>query len=191
VVDGDADADPYRTLLTADEADLGLVVLDGVPRLGRPGLMGDLGVAVGDAESLRVGGRKRVLNLVDDSADPLVAGLSLAKATAALDDAMQHLPELAAEDERRPGLRDDGGWRLELDHQPPEEDPVPGGSFLPSGGLLTGFVPAQVAPPLSSVLEPMHPDRLTAVDDAAFVETLRAERNLTPAFRDALVGLYS
>src|SRR3954471_4791118 len=41
---GAAARDPYRLLIEASEADLNLVVLDGVPRLGRPGLMTRLGV---------------------------------------------------------------------------------------------------------------------------------------------------
>jgi 5-methylthioadenosine/S-adenosylhomocysteine deaminase len=173
--------DEYRSLLEADESDLGLVMIDGVARLARPGLMTALGVPA--AESLRVGGRRRSLNLDDRTEDPLVAGLTLVTATATLTDAMEHLPELAAEDERRPRLRDDG-WRLELDHQEPED------TFLPPAGLMGGFVPAQVAPPLSTVLEAMRPDRLTAADDQHFLGTLTAERNLPEAVRGELLALY-
>jgi hypothetical protein len=189
VLGGELTTDPYRLLLSADEADIGLVSIEGVPRLGRPGLMRDLGVASGQAEAIQVGGRDRVLNLDDPDADPLVAGLTLAKATATLDDAMQHLPELAAEDERKPAALRDGGWRLELDHPDPGFSPMPAG-LLPTGGLAGGFVPSQVAPPLSTVLEPMHPDRLTAADDPHFVSDLKTERNLSAEFRDDLIALY-
>lgn len=179
--------DPYRTLLTAQENDLGLVVIDGVPRLGRPALMTSLGVPEG--EPIRVGGRDRRLWLDDPQEDSLVAGTSLAAAAKALRDAMARLPELAAEDERRPPALRDDGWRLELDHPAPEDD------FLPPagvGGLAGGFVPRQVAPvPLSKVLKPMRPDRLTAVDDPGLVDVLRAERNLPDAVRDALLASYA
>jgi 5-methylthioadenosine/S-adenosylhomocysteine deaminase len=173
---------PYRPLLEAHESGLGLVMIDGVARFGRPGLLAAL--AVPDPEPVRVGGRQRVINLVDAAEDPLVAGLSLAKASEALHDAMQHLPELAAEDERRPKLRDDDGWRLDLDHQVPEE------TFAPPAGLVGGFVPAQLAAPLSTLLEPMRPDRLTAADDASFLATLAAEQNLPEALRRELLALY-
>jgi 5-methylthioadenosine/S-adenosylhomocysteine deaminase len=141
------------------------------------------GLGVPDAEPIRVGGRRRLLHLDDATEDPLVAGLSLKAATEALEDAMRHLPELAEQDERRPGLWEDG-WRLDLDHQLPPEEPV-----LPAG-LGRAFVPAQVAPPLSTVLEPMRPDRLTSTDDPGFLEMLHAERNLPAPFRTALAELY-
>jgi hypothetical protein len=181
VVD-DSDAspdDPYRTLLEAQENDLGLVAIAGVPRLGRPALMEALGVD--GAESVRIGGRARHLNLADPDEDPLVAGLSLGDATSSLRDAMSRLPQLAAEDERRPRLRD--GWRLELDHQPDDDVVLP-------PGLAGGFVPTQLAPPLSTVLEPMTPDRLTAVDDDHFRAVLAAERNLPEQMRTRLVAAY-
>ncbi len=181
--------DPYRLLIGASEADLNLVVIDGVPRLGRPGLMAKLGVPEG--EKLRIGRRERVLHLGGPDEDPLVAGLSLARARAELLDAMQHLPELAKQDEKSPKALADGGWQLELDHQPDDLE-FPGASpssGLPSG-LAAGFVPAQVAPPLSTVLEPMRPDGLTARDDEHFRTTLAAERNLPEQFRDELLTLY-
>jgi hypothetical protein len=189
VVDDDS-GDPYQALLTTQENDLGLVVIEGVPRLGRPGLMTSLGVP--DGEAVRVGGRERRLWLSDPAEDPLVANLTLEAATTALREAMQALPTLAAEDERHP-LRFEDGWRLELDHPDLEDEfapPVGLGGGL-SGGLSGGFVPRQVAPPLSTVLEPMRPDRLTAVDDPALRDLLRVERNLPDGIREKLLEAYA
>jgi cytosine/adenosine deaminase-related metal-dependent hydrolase len=179
VEDGPTAIDPYRTLLEAQENDLGLVIINGVPRLGRPALFEALGVTGGEA--VRIGGRTRHLNLEDPDEDPLVAGLSLADATSTLGDAMHRLPQLAAEDERRPRLRD--GWRLELDHQPDDDVVLP-------PGLAGGFVPTQLAPPLSTVLEPMTPDRLTAVDDDRFRTVLASERNVPEQVRTRLLAAY-
>ena len=131
--------------------------------------------------AVRIGGRARRLNLEDPDEDPLVAGLSLADATSTLGDAMHRLPQLAAEDERRPLLRD--GWRLELDHQPDDDVVLP-------PGLAGGFVPTQLAPPLSTVLEPMTPDRLTVVDDDRFRAVLASERNVPQQVRTRLLAAY-
>jgi hypothetical protein len=46
------------------------------------------------------------------------------------------------------------------------------------------------AQPLSQVLVPLDLDPLTAVDDADFVKTLKAEKNLPTAFRDELLRHY-
>ncbi len=180
--DDTRDPDPYGLLVQAQEYDLNLVVIGGVARFGRPGLMAGLGVRT--AEHLRVGRRDRVLNLEEPDEDPLVAGLSLTDASSALRDAMAHLPELAGEDERTPRRLRDDGWHLELDHLAPEDDLA-----LPPG--LAGFVPSQVAPPLSAVLESMEPDGLTACDDALFRDRLATERNLPAAFRSDLLASYA
>jgi 5-methylthioadenosine/S-adenosylhomocysteine deaminase len=131
--------DPYEHLISARETTLTLVVIDGVPRCGQPGLM-DRFIRGHEVERRSVGGAARVINLTDETADPLVGALSLAEAEERLAAGLHDLPELArvienpisasaalgASDGVTPGM-----WFLELDH----ED-VAGTSDRPSlGGL--------------------------------------------------------
>src|SRR5215208_2005947 len=66
--------DPYADLLGARETDLALGVIDGVPRLGNERLMGSFGQ---ETERWRVGSAERVLNLSQETADPVVGTLTL------------------------------------------------------------------------------------------------------------------
>ena len=87
-----ASGDPYTSIVDADEADIDLVVINGIPRAGRPGFMKTLGVAAG-TERVDVGGKPRVLNLVQVGADPDVAQLSVAQAQDLLEKALHNLPD--------------------------------------------------------------------------------------------------
>jgi len=91
--------DPYRRLLSADERSIRLLLINGVPRMGLPSLMASLGA---NGESIRVGGRLRILNLKQRTADPVVGGITLADARDTLKDALRRLPELAREQEAAP-----------------------------------------------------------------------------------------
>src|SRR5215210_4739428 len=84
--------DPYTNLLEAGETDLALVVIDGVPRLGNGRLMGSFGR---ETERWRVRSAERVLNLFQETADPVVRALTLREARDTLRDGLSRLPELA------------------------------------------------------------------------------------------------
>jgi len=180
VVSGAA-GDPHTALVDATEADVELVVINGVPRAGTPALMGALGLAGG--ETVQVGGRPRVLNLAQTGADPGVAALSVAEAQSLLSGALGALggttksglatvapgtTRLAVE-----GLVDNG--MVSRHHLPYQGKPT--GPDLPGRGL---------AAPTPVPLSPLTLEPLTAVDNPAFYETIAAEQNLPPAVRDGL-----
>jgi 5-methylthioadenosine/S-adenosylhomocysteine deaminase len=98
VVDGTG-GDPYEHLLKATERDVTLVLVAGTPRYGLRSLVTRLG---GEGlEDVTVGGRKRVLNLRQKSADPAVGQITLGEAKDRLRDALKNLKELAQKAEQR------------------------------------------------------------------------------------------
>ena len=99
VLDG-TPTDAYQQLIDATEADFHLVMINGVPRVGTPGLMKALvpGLAAAGGqpgtggESLHIHGRDRVLNLAQASADPAVAQLTVAESISLLTQSLADLP---------------------------------------------------------------------------------------------------
>ena len=197
VIDG-TDADPYEHLLEADERDVKLVLVGGVPRFGRRSLVTRLG---GEGlEKLRVGGRERVLNLRQQTADPAVGKITLAQAKDRLTDALKNLKALAkkAEQQGTPlhamlaAAEDQVRWGLALDELEPTgvelrpRVPLPG-QTAPTGPSLVTAAPAK---PLSEVVGPLKLDRLTVADDSDWLETIDAEQNLPDWLAPGLRALY-
>ena len=178
VVKGTAQ-DPYLHLIEAREASITMVVIDGVPRLGKPSLMNRFGPGT---EEIEVGGAKRVLNLADPNSDPLVGAETLAHATAALADGMAHLPELATDLDTAVangvfgGAADAAGtqWRIVPDFE--EDD------------LAQGF--AFAAEPYAFWVTAMTLDPITVADDPNHLKTLVAARNLPKFVKTGLPPLY-
>jgi 5-methylthioadenosine/S-adenosylhomocysteine deaminase len=92
VVFGGRTGDPYDAVLTATEADIELVVINGVARSGTINLMSMLGLT---GDQVTVAGQPRVLNLAQTTADPAVAALSVAEAVGRLEQALADLPNAA------------------------------------------------------------------------------------------------
>lgn len=69
--------DPYAHLVDVTEADLHLVMINGVARVGTSALIGDLVPGLMSPEPVTVAGRHRVLNLAQTTADPDVAALTV------------------------------------------------------------------------------------------------------------------
>lgn len=86
--------DPYQALIDATERDIRQVVIRGIPRYGITAVMQPFG---GETEPIEIGGEERLLNLWDEVADPAVSGLSLAEATARLQEGLNNLAPLARE----------------------------------------------------------------------------------------------
>jgi cytosine/adenosine deaminase-related metal-dependent hydrolase len=84
--------DPYAQLLEARETAITGVIINGVPRYGSPRLMAPFGPG---SERLRVGRADRVLNLTQETGDPIVGTLSLHEARTRLQDGLTRLAELA------------------------------------------------------------------------------------------------
>jgi 5-methylthioadenosine/S-adenosylhomocysteine deaminase len=188
VVSG-AGGDAHAHLFTRSEHDVELVVVNGVPRYGASTVMRKLlGEAAAQAEAGSAGGRARLLFLTQATGDPVVGKVTLKEATDLLTDGLHRLPELAKEMDKQKVSPDD--TFLVLDHE--EEDgadlrphlPGPDGELT---GMLDGFA---AATPLSDLLVPLTLDPLTVFDDAHFVETLAAEKNLPKEVADHVPDLF-
>lgn len=108
IVLGGATGDPYARLLAATEADLRLVVINGIPRMATPALMTSLAPGA-VTEPVSVAGRRRALNLAQDTADPTVEAVSVAEAISRLEEGLASLTEPAA---HTAALRRAGGTGL-------------------------------------------------------------------------------
>ncbi|MDQ6773241.1 MAG: amidohydrolase family protein [Candidatus Dormibacteraeota bacterium] len=180
VVDGAA-GDPYAGLISATEASIALVAIDGVPRFGRPDLMVALGAS---GEAVTVAGRAKMLYLTQSDEDPAVAAftLSAARATLAAELAGTPLPPPLAPAEGE-------AWKLALDelggtgmsmrpmleapgNQPTSADPAP-------PEALAGL------PPVTLELDP-----LTVPDDSQILTRLAAEPNLPGYLAADLSAMY-
>ena len=198
VVEGQS-GDPYEHLLEASERNINLVVVGGRPRYGQRSLVTRLG---GEGlEEVRVGGRDRVLNLRQTTADPAVGRITLAEAGDRLTDALKNLKQLAerAEEGGTPlhrmfrGTDDDElRWGLALDELEPTgiemrpRAPLPGDTS-PTGPSLETRAPA---PPLSQILGPLELDRLTVVDDGDWLDAIDKQMNLPDWLAPGLRKLY-
>lgn len=159
--------EPYSNLIAADEGDLRLVVINGTPRYGTPGLMRRF--SEHSLETIRFTGKERLLHLKHAASEPGVEALTLAQAKRRLEDAMDQLPVLAARLETQPGpalLSPEPRWFLDLDNTEPTEYELR--PRLEFDGRVTGseiVSSLAAAAPLSSVLRPMKLDGLISVDD--------------------------
>lgn len=185
VVDGTTGS-AHSTLVDATEADISLVVINGVPRVGTPELMGTFGLTAG--EQIQVGGQPRRLNLTEASADPSVAAVSVADARSILGTALGGLPDhralagaaipdhqirLAVE-----GLVDNGmSPRHHLSFQGEVTGPNPPGARPALATAAPIALPALALQPLATV------------DDPGYYDTLAGEHNLPAAVRDGLQAL--
>jgi 5-methylthioadenosine/S-adenosylhomocysteine deaminase len=189
-------ADPYAGLIDATERDLVLVMIGGTAACGQPHLVEPF---TSTPEPIRIGGRVRMLNFALAGADPDVALVGLAQARSTLSDALANLPELARELEPAvvaavPGLvaaeRPPEGPTLALDEieqtgRALRTHPAGGMPATPDRRALAAL------PPLSSILEPLALDGLTADDDRTFFETLAGEANLPDYLAPGLAAAYA
>jgi 5-methylthioadenosine/S-adenosylhomocysteine deaminase len=197
VLEGDSD-DPYRQLLNADERDIKLVLVGGRPRYGQRSLVTRLG---GEGlETVRVGGRERVLNLRQTTADTAVGKITLAEATDRLEQALKDLKKLAEKAEQagdplhsmRARAPDEVRWGLALDELEPTgvelrpRVPLPG-QTKPTGPSLVTAAPAK---PLSQVVGPLKLDGLTVAGDQRWLDAIGKEPNLPPWLAPGLRDLY-
>jgi cytosine/adenosine deaminase-related metal-dependent hydrolase len=191
------EGDPYDRLLRARETSVRLVAIDGIPRCGAVELMGEFSHG-GPTERWSVGGSERMLALRDETADPLVADLTLREASERLEDAMKRLPQLAEELESLEAFAapvDAAApptWLLLLDHEEPmgldQRPHLPGPDGRPTAELALDLAAAST--PLSQLLEPMALDPATAADDAGFAARLASQVNLPPGVGVVLEALY-
>ena len=178
--------DPYGALLRADESSVELVMINGVPRSGAPGVMKSLGAR---GEEIAIGGQKRILNLDQRTADPDVEAISLGDARTTLAKALHDLPNLKVPAApREAGPAEPLVWRLALDELAPTGmDLRPHLPFLGQPTMADAKGEGLRAPPK---LVPLELDPLTVVDDEAFLTAIAKEGNLPESIRKGLAELY-
>jgi len=206
VLDGQT-GDPYQQLISATEADFHLVMINGTPRVGTPGLMKSLVPALNTtgtnaSESLRIAGRDRLLNLAQVTADPAVAEISVKESLDRLAQALKDLPHAApalpptdllvrAHAEGTALLAASGVINNHMSPRP----------HLPLRGRLTGpnVDDIRTAPMSSSSramaarvsgtpLDSLGLDPLAAVDNPAYYAELGQEQNIPQSLRKLLAS---
>ncbi len=182
--------DPYAALIRAVEQSIQLVMINGVARYGNPEIMSQLGVS---GEKLTVGGKKKALYLVQKTADPVVAPISLKQAKAKLRKALKDLPNLKpppAIPTGRAGFEPPLQWFLALDELTPTGMDVR--PHLPMGGQPTmadARGPAVKKAPVE--LKPLKLDAITVADDSDFFTRVATAKNLPDYIKKGLPLLYA
>jgi len=170
--------DPYGGLIDAGDDDIRLVVIDGTARYGTTGLMHALAPGARLEEALP----GRLVNLDDERSDPLVAGLTLAEATARLATALGELPAQAAPGARLHALalpEEEPTWHLALDEiQPTGAELRPRLPVRGRAGTVTSGPVIMSRSPAAAKLTALALDALTAGQDGGFLTALAAEANL-------------
>ena len=206
VLDGQA-GDPYQQLISATEADFHLVMINGTPRVGTPGLMKSLVPALNTtgtnaSEPLRIAGRDRLLNLAQVTADPAVAEISVKESLDRLAQALKDLPHAApalpptdllarAHAEGAALLAASGVINNHMSPRP----------HLPLRGRLTGpnvddirtalmssSSRAAAARVSATPLDSLALDPLAAVDNPAYYAELGQEQNIPQSLRKLLAS---
>jgi 5-methylthioadenosine/S-adenosylhomocysteine deaminase len=206
VLDGQT-GDPYQQLISATEADFHLVMINGTPRVGTPGLMKSLVPALNTtgtnaSEPLRIAGRDRLLNLAQVTADPAVAEISVKESLDRLAQALKDLPHAApalpptdllarAHAEGAALLAASGVINNRMSPRP----------HLPLRGRLTGpnvddirtalmssSSRAEAARVSATPLDSLALDPLAAVDNPAYYAELGQEQNIPQSLRKLLAS---
>jgi hypothetical protein len=191
VLDGIA-GDPYDALLHATEGSLNLVMVNGVPRFGRPDLLQALGA---NGEAVAVGGQQRSLFLTQETEDPITAALTYAEARDRLAKALQDLPQLAKTPRLalagpEPGANGQPSWYLALDELEPTGMEIRPRLALPGGGESGPALPPIDLLTLAAQLTPLDLDQLTVLDDHAYLDKIGRQKNLPAAITKGLPELY-
>ncbi len=181
-------AEPYAALIGASEADLSLVVIDGVARYGTPKFLEALKATF---VAVEIAGRKRGVQYHDASANKDIDSLSLADAKATLKSFFGSLgsPKVELAKELAEG-RPEPKVRLALNELDPNKAQR---HQLPYRGEMTGWrdsprVLAAVAP---LPLENLDIDPLTVHDDVKFVPAIEGQTNLPSWMKAGLSKVHS
>jgi 5-methylthioadenosine/S-adenosylhomocysteine deaminase len=182
----------YAKLITAKEADVRLVVIDGVKRYGTPTLMKNVN---GPIDSVTVGREKRVLNLNVPAGSDFPT-ITYSESKAVLTNAMKDLPAIAqAHETGKPhpmlaalsNMEKVGGARIVLDEL--VDDPGPASSPLPAA-MAAAAVAIRAQPLSATVKKGVKLDPPTTMDDDDFLDRLMKERNPPKEVLKELKKLY-
>jgi imidazolonepropionase-like amidohydrolase len=183
-------ADPYASLINAQETDLVLLMIDGQPVLGTTALMSAFGQT---GETVQLGSATRVINY--GAGDPRLPALTFAQAKAAMADALSRLPTLLDDENKGRGV---AGHTLAAAERPRlrlalDEEHSGGVALrprLPFKGKPTGpdadFPSAATPVPL----KPLSLDPPTVTDDPNYGAILQAQANILPAIKEQLKVYY-
>jgi 5-methylthioadenosine/S-adenosylhomocysteine deaminase len=145
-----------------------------------------------------------MLYLAHPVADPLVLGLTLSAAHEALKGALRGLPQLARSAERPKRMseavraRNAGNtWRLALDEvvdtgvdlRPNLPERSANGRPLRAAAMMRPMFMA--APRLSASVTPLAIDKLTVVDDPAYLDELDTQLNVPASIKAGLRGMWA
>lgn len=183
--------DPYEHLLRAKDTDVELVAVNGMPRFGLRRYVEPFETLL---ETVMIGGERRVLNLIQTTADPLVGLVTLAQARARLTDAMSRLPELANGLARTaskghafgistPRVR--GTWMLLLDNEPRADTTLRALTDKPRINAFNARTAAKEVPPSIAL------DALTVADDPGYLNRIAAQVNLPDFVKTGLPTLFA
>jgi 5-methylthioadenosine/S-adenosylhomocysteine deaminase len=183
----------YAKLITAKEADVRLVIIDGVKRYGTPTLMKNVN---GPIDSVTVGGEKRVLNLNVPAGSDFTT-ITYSESKAVLTNAMKDLRAIAQSHETgkpHPMVaalskmeKVGGGARIVLDEL--VDDPGPASSPLPAA-MAAAAVAIRAQPLSATVKKGVKLDPPTTMDDDDFLDRLMKERNPPKEVLKELKKLY-
>ena len=188
--------DAYEHLIGATDADLSLVMINGVARFGLPSLVTPL-LNAQVWETITVGGKVRRLHLAHPSADPAIGTITLAQARDLLTATLADLPDLEhAPSALRAGMaaaRNDGRqWRLALDElYDTGEELRPRLEYR--GTRTAPITDIEAATRRAAATLPLVPvmlDPLTVADDTTFHDRLATQANLPPGLAAAVSALY-
>jgi hypothetical protein len=189
VVHGRA-ADAHTQLVDATEADLSLVMINGVPRMGTKQLMTRLGVAAADEVPITVGGHARVLYLAQQGADPDVEAVTPQEAIDRLTAALQNLPNKSVTAHAaKPGVKLAVAGLVDNKESPRPHLPFDGKPTGPNLPETRTVAAAQHAMAAAGPLPALTLDPLTAIDNRAFYDALANEANLPDQVKHGLAAL--
>jgi cytosine/adenosine deaminase-related metal-dependent hydrolase len=183
----------HQTLINATEADIRLVVINGIPRHGEKSLMAALGFS---GERLTLHGKVYVLNLAQESSDPAVAALSLRQSKKLLSGGLGDLGRVAMMS-KRASLKEIRAmaagaapqrWFLALD-----DLSQTGQELRPRAGFrdtMTGPSLALARAPKPSELPSLTLDPIAVVSDDHYISALKNQSVLPDVVANKLGAFY-
>ncbi|MGA9598420.1 MAG: amidohydrolase family protein, partial [Acidimicrobiia bacterium] len=189
IVIDDRGGDPYDHIIEARESTVTLAVINGVPRYGQQRLMKRF---PGTTESFDLDGSKRAFNFAQETADPVVAAMSLEEAAGRLEEAMSRVPDLARALADPIAARtafgitaagQPGRWVLDLDNEGSDHLALAPDSFAER--LIAGESDV-----LDQTLGGIRLDPLSIVQDGEFFQRISNQTNLPPLLVEELPKYY-
>ncbi|MCB0629120.1 MAG: amidohydrolase family protein [Lewinella sp.] len=177
----------YDKLIEANEKNISLVVINGIPRWGQERLISKFPIDHAELEEVEIDNVTRQLYLKNENEDEVLEGVSLAQAIAKLAHGLTNIKQLAIDLEQGTG----GGLLVGIDGEPdsekwtlvPDNHPETEKDDAIEWGLLSGVNFSEIAIPLLL-------DGLAVADDDLHFELLSIQPNIPEYIREGLPVLY-